>query len=39
MWDVDFRAVFSLTPETPVDVYVQWKETDWTLSSIQPNVC
>jgi len=39
MWDVDFKAILSLTSETPVDVYVQRKETDWTLSSFQSNVC
>ena len=38
MWDMDFKTILPLTPETPVDVYVERKETDWTLSSIQSNV-
>lgn len=38
LWDVEFKAILSLTSETPVDTYVQRKETDWTLSSIQSNV-
>lgn len=39
MWDVDFKAILSLTSDTPIDVYVQTKGTNWTLSSIQSNVC
>jgi len=39
MWDVEFKAILSLTSDAPVDVYVRRKETDWTLSSIQSKVC
>lgn len=38
LWDIDFKAILSLTSETPVDVYVQTKEADWGLSSTQSNV-
>lgn len=38
MWDVEFKAVLSLLSTTPVDVYIQRKEANWTLSSIRSNV-